>query len=91
MSKAELERLLKDKLSLKQPTFRLEKVGAKLSGSVISETFRGKTARQRQTMVWDALDAQLGAGATQEVGTLLLYAPEEWDVPLAGAPKAKAS
>ena len=91
MSKVKLQQLLTKGLSLKEPTFRLEKIGTKLSGSVISESFEGKTARQRQKMVWDALDAALGASATLEVGTLLLYAPEEWDVPLTALPKAKAS
>jgi acid stress-induced BolA-like protein IbaG/YrbA len=91
MSEVKLQQLLTDALSLKRPTFLLEKLGAKLSGSVISETFAGKSARERQKMVWDALEAELGERATLEVGTLLLYAPQEWDIPLTGSPKAKAS
>jgi acid stress-induced BolA-like protein IbaG/YrbA len=91
MSKVKLQQLLTDELSLKQPAFLLEKLGTKLSGSVISETFAGKTAKERQKMVWDALDAELGESATLEVGTLLLYAPEEWDIPLTRSAKAKAS
>jgi acid stress-induced BolA-like protein IbaG/YrbA len=55
MSKTKLQQLLTSRLSLKQPKFLFEKAGAELSGSVISETFEGKTTKQRQRMVWDRL------------------------------------
>jgi hypothetical protein len=33
----------------------------------------------------DALDAELGAESVQEVGTLLAYTPEEWNIELPAA------
>ena len=35
-------------------------------------------------MIWDALDEELGAASVKEVGMLLAYAPDEWDLPLEG-------
>ena len=82
MSKVKLQKLLSEKLALKRPEFRLEKIGSKIAGSIISETFRGKSDRGRQEMIWDALDAELGSEAVLKVGTLLAYSPEEWNVEL---------
>lgn len=82
MSKVKLQKLLSDGLGLKQPEFRLEKIGSKIAGSIISETFRGKSDRVRQEMIWDTLDAELGPDAVLEVGTLLAYTPEEWNIEL---------
>jgi len=90
MSKVKLQQLLRRRLQLSQPAFRLERIGSKLAGSIISETFKGKSARQRQKMIWDALDAELGADSVHEVGTLLTYSPEEWNIDLPDAPEAKA-
>ncbi len=82
MSKVKLQQLLTERLNLRDPQFKLEKIGAKLAGSVISETFRGKTDRDRQRMLWDALDAELGPESVHEVGTLLAYTPGEWGAEL---------
>jgi acid stress-induced BolA-like protein IbaG/YrbA len=90
MSKVKLQQLLSSRLALRGPVFRLERIGQKLAGSVVSETFRNKDASQRQKMVWDAIEAELGGEAPLEVGTLLLYSPEEWDIDLPSALKAKA-
>lgn len=83
VSKVKLQQLLTRRLRLREPSFKLEKIGSKLAGSVISETFKGKSARQRVRMIWDALDAELGPEAVHEVGTLLTYTPEEWNIDLA--------
>lgn len=82
MSKVKLQQLLTQRLRLRDPIFKLETIGSKLAGSVVSETFKGKSARQRQEMIWDALDAEFGADSVREVGTLLTYTPEEWNVDL---------
>jgi acid stress-induced BolA-like protein IbaG/YrbA len=82
MSKVKLQQLLSNRLQLNNPMFKLEKIGSKLAGSVISDTFKGKSARQRVRMIWDALDAELGPRAVYEVGTLLTYTPEEWNIDL---------
>lgn len=82
MSKVKLQQLLVQRLGLHDPVFKLEKIGSKLAGSIISETFKGKSAGQRVQMIWDALDAELGTEAVHEVGTLLTYTPEEWNVDL---------
>ena len=90
MSKVKLQQLLARHLQLIQPEFRLERIGTKLAGSIISETFKGKSARQRQKLIWDALDAELGADSVHAVGTLLTYSPEEWNIDLPDAPGVKA-
>jgi acid stress-induced BolA-like protein IbaG/YrbA len=82
MSKVKLQVLLTERLGLVDPIFKLEKIGSKWAGSVISETFHRKSDRDRQKMVWDALTAELGAGSVQQVGTLLAYTPQEWNVEL---------
>jgi len=38
-------------------------------------------------MIWDALDKELGASSVKEVGMLLAYTPDEWDLPLEGLAK----
>ncbi len=82
MSKVKLQQLLTRRLGLVRPVFRLETLGAKLVGSIISETFKNKSDRQRLHMIWDALDAELGADAVHHVGTLLACTPDEWNVDL---------
>jgi acid stress-induced BolA-like protein IbaG/YrbA len=82
MSKEELKQLLTGRLRLVEPRFRLEKRGAKISGSVISDTFKGKSDHLRQRILWDALDAELGPESIRQVGTLLAYTNDEWDVEL---------
>ena len=87
MSKQELQRFLTRTLKLRSPRFELERLpGGKLSGSVISDTFKGKTDLARQKAIWDALDKAYGARSTAEVGTLLAYTTAEWNVDLAGKP-----
>jgi acid stress-induced BolA-like protein IbaG/YrbA len=82
MSKMKLQQMLKKNLRLKGAVFEIEKIGTKLAGSIISETFRGKSDRLRQKMIWGALDTELGAASVREVGTLLAYTPEEWNMNL---------
>jgi acid stress-induced BolA-like protein IbaG/YrbA len=65
------------------PAVRLEGKG-RVSGSLVSATFTGKREHQRQQMIWDALDEELGAASVKEVGVLLAHAPDEWDLPLEG-------
>jgi acid stress-induced BolA-like protein IbaG/YrbA len=83
MSHEELKEILTRRLKLKDPKFRLEGKG-RISGSLVSATFKGKRAHQRQQMIWDALDEELGTASVKEVGMLLAYAPDEWDLPLEG-------
>jgi acid stress-induced BolA-like protein IbaG/YrbA len=82
MSKVKLEQLLARRLQLKEPEFKLERIGTKVAGSIISPTFRRKSDYRRQAMIWAALEAELGWAAVREVGTLLAYTPEEWNVDL---------
>lgn len=82
MSKVKLQQVLTQRLRLNEPVFKLERIGSKLAGSIISDTFKGKSARQRVQMIWDTLDAELGPEAVHEVGTLLTYTPEEWNIDL---------
>ncbi len=87
LSKQELENVLIRRLQLSAPQFVLEKLpGGKVSGSVVSDFFRGMTDSERQRRIWDALDAEFGPNSTKLVGTLLAYSDTEWYVDLDGAP-----
>lgn len=90
MSEIKLRQTLARELRLQDPRFRLERIGHRLMGSVISASFKGKSDSRRQQMIWRALTAALGATSEREVGTLLAYTPEEWDVdlPHGRAPRA---
>jgi acid stress-induced BolA-like protein IbaG/YrbA len=83
MSHDKLKEILIRRLRLKNPHFRLEGRG-RVSGSIVSATFAGKGDSDRQKMIWDALEEELGAAAVKEVGMLLAYTPKEWDLPLEG-------
>jgi acid stress-induced BolA-like protein IbaG/YrbA len=83
MSHQKLKEILTRRLKLKNPQFRLEGRG-RISGSLVSATFTGKGDHQGQQMIWDALDEELGAASVKEVGMLLAYAPNQWDLPLEG-------
>ena len=82
MSKIKLQNLLSAELGLERPIFKLERIGTKVAGSIISTTFRGKSDRARQQMIWKAIDAELGPLSVNQVGTLPAYTPEEWEVDL---------
>jgi acid stress-induced BolA-like protein IbaG/YrbA len=86
LSKARLEQILANGLSLKDADFSLEVSGSKLSGAIVSEAFRGKRDDERQRIIWDLLDEKLGPESVKLVGMLLAYTPEEWTL---GAAKAK--
>jgi len=80
----EIEKALRQKLGLADPQFRLEQMGSRVSGSVISSSFEGKGDRERQEMLWHALDEAFGEESDKKVGILLPYTPEEWNVDLEG-------
>ncbi len=84
MTQKKLKKILSQRLKLKDPEFFLERILNKLSGSVVSITFKGKSDQQRLKMVWDALEDELGPEAVQQIGTLLLYSPDEWNMDLEG-------
>jgi len=75
-----IEAVLTRRLHLDSPRFLLEPAGAKISGSVVSQTFRSKRDSERQQMLWDALDAEYGPESVRRAGTLLAFTPEEWDI-----------
>jgi len=89
MSHDKLKEILIRSLKLKDPQFRLEGRG-RVSGSVVSSTFVGKDDSDRQRMIWDALDDELGAASVKEVGMLLAYAPDEWNLRLEGSVASSA-
>jgi acid stress-induced BolA-like protein IbaG/YrbA len=83
MTQQRLKEILTRRLRLKHPQFELEGKD-RISGKVISETFLGKGDSERQKMIWDALDAELGPSSVREVGMLLAYTPDEWNLQLEG-------
>jgi acid stress-induced BolA-like protein IbaG/YrbA len=80
LTKSALQDALLRELRLDDPVFRLESAGGRISGSVISKSFKGMRDHERQRTIWDALDKAFGSEAVRFVGMLLAYTPEEWDV-----------
>ena len=79
VTQASLRKVLTDELKLKSPEFHLSTGRAGLiNGHVISSTFKGKRDRQRQGMIWDALEFGFGREVAKQVGMLLAYTPDEW-------------
>jgi acid stress-induced BolA-like protein IbaG/YrbA len=86
-TKKQLERILNDRLRLKDPEFLFEKLpGGKFSGNLVSDTFVGLEHIDRQKRIWEALEAEFGEDSPNLVGTILAYTRAEWDVPLEGDP-----
>jgi acid stress-induced BolA-like protein IbaG/YrbA len=77
---SEVESVLTTRLGLHDPIFKLEPAGTKVSGSVISSTFRGMRDLERQRKIWDALDAEYGVESNERVGSLLAFTPDEWNI-----------
>lgn len=75
-----IRKLLTDELRLKGPEFFLSTGPAgRINGHVVSTTFKGMRDRQRQGMLWDALEFVLGRSESRKaVGMLIAYTPEEW-------------
>jgi acid stress-induced BolA-like protein IbaG/YrbA len=90
LTKKKLEEILTSRLQLADPDFRLEKAGDRLVGNVISETFKGKRDRERQKLVWDALESEFGEDSVRLVGLLLAYTPDEWNLGSDEKPTPKA-
>ena len=80
LTKTRLEKILRDKLHLNDPVFRLEVYGNRINGLVISDSFKRKGDSQRQEMIWDALTGALGPDSVKLVGMILAYTPEEWNL-----------
>lgn len=80
LTKEQLQQILTKGLKLVAPDFMLEKTDGRLSGNVISTSFKGKRDHERQEMIWEALHKALGADSVQKVGLLLPYTPDEWEM-----------
>lgn len=85
-AKKKLTATLTDRLRLREPEFHLERLGGKLCGSIISDSFRGVDSRGRQKKIWDALAKEFGDDSRSVVGVLFAYTKDEWNVPLEGDP-----
>ena len=85
-STKKLATALARRLRLLEPEFHLERLGGKVSGSVISDSFRGVKSRDRQRRIWDALEREFGDDSRDLVGILLAYTRAEWNIPLEGDP-----
>lgn len=89
LTKERLQELLTRRLGLKDAAFYLEKAGNRLVGDIVSPTFKGKRDHERQGLIWDALEAELGADSTRSVGMLLAYTPDEWKLGQPQAPEPR--
>ena len=76
----EIQAVLARRLNLQSPRFVLESSGSKVSGSIISPSFRGIRDSARQRLLWDALRAEYGSESVRRVGALLAFTPDEWDI-----------
>jgi acid stress-induced BolA-like protein IbaG/YrbA len=76
----EIQSALKRRLNLQAPRFALESAGTKVSGSIISPSFRGMTDSERQRRIWDALHQEYGSESVHRAGTFLAFTPDEWDL-----------
>jgi acid stress-induced BolA-like protein IbaG/YrbA len=76
----EMQAVLTRRLNLQAPRFALEPAGTKVSGSIISNSFRGIPDSERQRRIWDALHQEYGPESVQRAGTLLAFTPDEWDL-----------
>lgn len=84
MTQQQLRIFLTKELKLKAPQFRLETWGGRINGSIVSESFTRMGDSERQDRIWNALDRRYGADAKREVGMLLAFSPEEWNIELEG-------
>ena len=81
LAKKTLESILSRRLKLKSQQFVLERIGTSLVGSVISDSFKGKSDLQRVRMIRKVIEDELGDSA-RRVGTILAYTFDEWNIPL---------
>ncbi len=77
---AEMQAVITRRLDLEAPRFALEPAGTKVSGSIISPTFRGMADTERQRRIWNALHEEYGAESVHRAGSFLAFTPEEWDL-----------
>jgi hypothetical protein len=77
---AEIQSALTRRLNLQNPRFALESAGPKVSGSIISPSFRGIPDSERQRRIWDALHQEFGPDSVQRAGTFLAFTPDEWNL-----------
>jgi len=91
ITKSKVEAILTTALRLSEPRFRLEKYDGRVSGSVISASFRGKRDHRRQEMIRNALESALGDNTYRLVGMILAYTPQEWDVDLPEIPHTRTA
>ena len=89
LTKDRLEEILRRRLRLRDVKFLLERAGDRFVGDIISPKFEGMRDHQRQSLIWDALEAELGADAPRLVGMILAYSPKEWNLGADEAPAAK--
>lgn len=79
LSRAKLENLIRQDLDLASPRFFLHSDGGRISGSIVSSTFKGMKELPRQNLLWDYLDRTFGVEAPNLIGVLFAYTPEEWE------------
>ncbi len=82
LTQKELKDVLTRGLKLKDPLFRLETHGTKISGSIVSDTFTVWDDARRQREIWDTLEKEYGSDSTARVGVLFAYTTTEWNVVL---------
>lgn len=82
ITQTKLREILSREMNLQKPEFHLRSHGAKISGSIVSDTFVGKDDAARQQEIWDVLEREYGGESVRCVGVLLAYTRDEWNVTL---------
>ena len=80
MSKLKVQRVISERLGLDAPRFRLKTEGGMVFGSVISPTFKRMDDLERVRSIRDAIESGLDTASARDVGTILAYTPEEWEL-----------
>ena len=82
ITQEELKNVLTAGLKLKEPVFKLEHHGTKVSGSIVSDTFAGWDDARRQHEIWNTLKKEYNSDSVALIGVLLAYTTTEWNVVL---------
>ena len=81
LTPARVVRILKNRLALRDAQFMFETArGGNVFGDIVSPSFRGMRSRQRLDMLRRVLREELTPEEQQQVGMIITYTPEEWNI-----------
>ena len=60
-----------------QPKIDITSVRKRVHAVIVSEAFNGRTEREKQNLVWDALEARLDPEELQSISAILTFGLDE--------------